>query len=354
MKIAFLSYPMLFQGRIGLGLQNVVLDTIEALRTVGVEAKLMDIVNERMDQYDLIQVYCATHGNHRIVETAKRLQIPVVLAPRRSPDLNRRRALIGDFCERLVGKLTGYEERTTYGHIRDAIQTADFLHVRGESERKAIIDAYGARPERIGIIRNGVAQRFFDATPERFEALGLVSRPFILCASAISEYKNQLGVIEALRDDAFDFVLAGPCHREGRAYLQACVDAAPGRVHYLGELHAADPVLMSAFAAATIHVLVSEGETGPNVALESLAAGTPVLIPSIHGIELPEASDLWCTAHHGDAGSIRSAARGLLRAPKDPARCRALVRDYSWTCSARELQILYTRVLAGHGDGTLV
>ena len=78
MRIAILSYPMLFQRRGGLQVQ--VRETLAALRGIGVEASLFDVRSERLEDYDVAHVFSAINGNHRIVEAAKIAGLPVVLS----------------------------------------------------------------------------------------------------------------------------------------------------------------------------------------------------------------------------------------------------------------------------------
>ena len=83
MRVAILSYSMLFQ-RVG-GLQVQVRETMAALREMSIDASFFDIYTDKFREYDLAHVFSAINGNHKIVEAAKKDRVPVVLSSRSAP-----------------------------------------------------------------------------------------------------------------------------------------------------------------------------------------------------------------------------------------------------------------------------
>ena len=115
MRIGILSYPMLFQ-REG-GLQVQVRSTLRALQeqsAPGLEVELVDVNRQRLDQFDLIHVFSAINGNHRLVELAADLGVPVVLSALLSPGWGR----LDGLRARLADRLTGLRGPTGFdGHL---------------------------------------------------------------------------------------------------------------------------------------------------------------------------------------------------------------------------------------------
>src|SRR4051812_23254236 len=74
-RIAIVSYSTLFQ--IPAGLAMKVRQTVRALVSIGVDAKLVNLVEESLSDFDLVHVFGAFNGNDRVVTHAKGLKKPV-------------------------------------------------------------------------------------------------------------------------------------------------------------------------------------------------------------------------------------------------------------------------------------
>lgn len=335
MRVAIFSYPMLFQRQGGLQIQ--VLETLDALRRLDIDAELFDWRSSNLSEYDLIHIFSALNGNHRVVESAVDAGVPVVLSSvLHSP--TRVGGLIANICERAVGRVTNWQFQTTYRQIRTALDRAGKIIALGTQEAKAMVTGYGVDPKKIVAIPNGIAARFFAADPAMFRARYNDIGPFVLVVASISPYKNQLGVIESLKGSGLAVVLVGSCLNEHASYLEECLKCQDPVVHYIGSLPNDDPLLASAYAAAEVFVLASDGEVMPLVALEALAAGTPVVLTKYHGCDLHSTRDILAEVDPKKRSEIRDAVMELRGRRANP---KALVQDLTWDSVAKQIFQVY-------------
>lgn len=344
MRVGILSYPMLFQREGGLQIQ--IRETIAALNSInggGIEASLIDPQRERLDSFDLVHVYSAINGNHRIMETASDMGVPVVLSPLLAPGWDRAAGLRAHLAERLTGKLTDWNAQTTFAQTKRALQLADRIVTLGEAEKKAVVEGFRVAAHKIQVLPNGINARFFAADPQLFRTRTGISAPFVLMVGAISPYKNQLALAQALEGCGLDIVLIGQAQVQHQAYLQAVLRLP--RLTWLGQLEHADPLLASAYRAAAVLALPSQGEVFPLSVLESLAAGTPVVMTNESALRIAQSEFALKQLHWQDLGSISRAILGLANEPPDRAAVQALVARFTWRRVADELADCYAQLV---------
>lgn len=347
MRVGILSYPMLFQ-RDG-GLQIQVRETIAALNRVEpcggrrLQVELVDPNRHRLDDYALIHVFSAINGNHRIVESASEMGVPVILSPLLSPGWNRATGLRARVVDRLAGRLSAWNVQTSYAQTKRALQQSQLVIALGAAERDALVSGFLVDQRKIVVLPNGVSPQFFGADPGLFRRHSGIDGPFVLMAGAISPYKNQLGVAQALEGSALPLVLVGQAQRADHDYLQDLL----GRpnVRWLGSLAHDDPLLASAFRAAAVLALPSQGEVQPLTVLEALAAGTPVVMTDQHALHLPASQFALREVRWDDGAALRQALLDLAGASPDRAAVAALVQAYTWPSVARQIAGHYFRVL---------
>lgn len=343
MRVGILSYPMLFQ-REG-DLQVQVSSTIRALQeqsAPGLEVALVDPNRERLDQYDLIHVFSAINGNHRLLELAADLGVPVVLSSVLSPGWGRLDGMRARLADRLTGRLTGWNVQTSYAQTKRALQLAHMVIALGTAERDAIVNAFQISDRKIHMLPSGIAPHFFGARQDEFRRCTGLNGPFVLMVGAISPYKNQLGLVRALAPLALPVVLIGRAQRQHQGYLQQLL-ALP-RVRWLGQLEHDDPLLASAYASASVLALPSQGEVVPMPVLEALAAGTPVVMTDANALSLPGSGFALKQLHWDDGAGMREAVADLLAHPPAREQVRALVERYSWQRVAEQMVACYTEL----------
>ncbi|TWI69005.1 hypothetical protein IP91_00070 [Pseudoduganella lurida] len=347
MRVGILSYPMLFQ-REG-GLQVQVRETIAALNRLAgdghpsLRAELADPNRQRLDQFDLVHVFSAINGNHRVVEAATEMGVPVVLSPLLSPGWSRTAAFRARVAERLAGRLTDWNVQTSYAQTKRALQLARLVIALGEPERQAIMSGFHVEPARIRVFPNGISRHFFAAGPDLFQQRTGIAGPFVLMVGSVNPYKNQRGLVEALAGLDVPIVLIGRVAGAEQGYLDSVL-ASPW-VRWLGELNHEDPLLASAYRAAAVVALPSHGEVFPLAVLEGMAAGTPVVMTNENALDL-RGSDfaLRKVAWH-DGAALRQAVCEFIRQPPERAVVQALVASYTWQSVAAGMASAYADVL---------
>lgn len=340
MRVGILSYPMLFQ-RDG-GLQVQVRSTIAALRALDVPALQVELVDpnrQRIDSYDVLHVFSAINGNYRLVELAHEMGVPVLLSALLSPGWSRAAGFRARLADRLVGRLTAWNVQTSYAQTKRALQLAQIIVALGAGERTALIDGFQVERSRIRLLPNGIGPRFFSADREAFVGQTGIDGPFVLMVGAISPYKNQLGLVQALEKSALPIVLIGRAQRQHQPYLQQLL-ASP-KVRWMGQLEHEDPLLASAYAAATVLALPSQGEVFPLAVLEALAAGTPVVMTDESALSLPSSGFALKQLRWNDSAALCDAIHGFVAAPPDRAAVRALVSAFTWQRVALQIAGLY-------------
>ncbi|HEX8604467.1 MAG TPA: glycosyltransferase family 4 protein [Pseudoduganella sp.] len=346
MRVGILSYPMLFQ-RDG-GLQVQVRETIAALNRLGadaahpLQAQLVDPNRERLDAFDLIHVFSAINGNYRIVEAASEMGVPVVLSPLLSPGWDRSSGFRARVADRLTGRLTAWNVQSSYAQTKRALQLAGLVIALGEAEREAIMSGFLVESGKIRVFPNGINRHFFTAQPELFRHRTGITGPFVLMVGSINPYKNQLGLVQALADMQLPVVLIGRVARQDQVYLDTVLRSP--WVRWLGALDHDDPLLASAYSAASVVALPSHGEVFPLAVLESLAAGTPVVMTDENALDLPESAFALRKARWHDAAAQRTAIRDFTERPPEREAVRALVEHYTWQRVAAEIANCYVEI----------
>lgn len=354
MRVGIMSYPMLFQREGGLQIQ--VRETIAALNQLpgaDIHAELIDPARECLAHYDVLHVFASINGNHRIVEAAADCGVPVVLSPLVSPTWNHGNGMCARVADRVLGSLTQWNVQTSYAHTRRALELANVLIALGEAESQAIRSGFLISEDKIRVLPNGISPQFFAGDPARFRARTGITGPFVLMVGAISPYKNQLGMVHALAELSLPLVVIGEAQERDVAYFREL--RATSGTFCLGAVAHDDPLLASAYAAASVFALPSHGEVLPLSVLESLAAGTPVVMTSASALSLPDSRFALRQVAWNDTEAQAEAVVEWIVKPPDRARVSALVRDYRWDKVAASLFACYAELVGtgrnAHRDG---
>ena len=204
------------------------------------------------------------------------------------------------------------------------------------------MDRLGARAGHGVLVPNGVDAQLFRPRP-RAEAraeLGLsASGRLVLVCGHLIERKDPLLALAAFARGA------GPADRLvylGRGPLEAALDAdvaARGlgaRVERRGEV--APEKLASWYAAADLLLLTSRREGRPNVVLEALASGRPVLATDAGGTRELLGEHEAMLARTREPGALSQQLATLLATRFDPAALAASVAHLTWDASLAALE----------------
>lgn len=236
---------------------------------------------------------------------------------------------------------------TVRRQIAATLGRCDHVVTVAEALRQVALEL-GAAPERVTTLRNGVdIERFSpgDRAAARRQ-LGLPEQgPLLLCVGHLIRRKGQHLLLEAYARrfgaDGPPLLLVG-----GGDDRQALEEQVRGlglerAVTFVGPV--TPEVLVQYYRAASTMILASLREGWPNVVLEALACGTPVLATRIWGT--PEIlSD--CPAGRLVEASVDGLHEGLADLDDlDPDAARPWAEAHTWEATVDGMQDLFTRLV---------
>lgn len=220
-----------------------------------------------------------------------------------------------------------------------------------------VMDRLGGKPGHGILVPNGVDAGLFHPRPraEARSALGLPpdGRLVLVCGHLI-ERKDPLLALAAFERGA------GPRDRlvfVGRGPLTAPLEAAIRARGLMGRVERRDEVapeeLARWYAAADLLLLTSRREGRPNVVLEALASGRPVLATDAGGTsELLGARHAAMLARTREPAALGRQLAALLATSFEPAALAASVAHLTWAASLEALTGCLLAAVAEAGEGT--
>lgn len=200
----------------------------------------------------------------------------------------------------------------------------------------------GAEACRLHVIRNGVDLDRFQILPTlpMRAKLGLEGSPLLLTVGNLHEHKGQRLVVQALarlrqRHPGARLVIVGD--GPDRAALRALsVSSGVGdAVQLVGTVPNAE--MAAWYSAADVLVLASSREGWPNVLLESMACGTPVVATAVGGVpEIVQQSVAGRVVAERNATAFADAIDQVLHVRAERACVRAYAEGFSWDRTSRE------------------
>jgi glycosyltransferase involved in cell wall biosynthesis len=280
-------------------------------------------------QWDLVDAQYLYPDGVAGAVLARRLRKPLVLTARGS-DVN----VLG--TRRLPRRLL----------LAAARQAEAVIAVSGALAERLV--ALGVDRERVHVLRNGVDTTLFQRQ-DRGEArarLGLDHGPVFASVGNLVPGKGHDLAIEAaahIPDAILLVVGAGPC-REALARTANAAGMAE-RVQFIAELPQRD--LVTVYAAADALVLASASEGWPNVLLEAMACGTPVVATAVGGVpEIVTEPTAGIVVQERSSEALASALRAIVDAPRAPAAVAAYAARFGWEEVALRQAALYAEIVA--------
>jgi teichuronic acid biosynthesis glycosyltransferase TuaC len=224
---------------------------------------------------------------------------------------------------------------------------------------QALADALiemGIPSDQITVLRNGVDLDIFrPGNRDSARAAMDIRGPTLLSVGHLIERKGHHVAIAAMpRLPSYTLLIAGDGPERPRLEALSAALGVQDRVRFMGSVPHED--LPQIYEGADALILASSREGWPNVLLESMACGTPVVASSIWGnpevVSAPEAGELMTSR---TPEGVVEAVEKLFRQPPSRAETRAFAERYSWDeTSIGQLQ-LFRRVLgawnARHSPG---
>jgi glycosyltransferase involved in cell wall biosynthesis len=339
MRVLFLTYP-----RIGLnrgGLQIQIEETAKALAELGVEVVFYNPWSNQIPDVDLCHAFSIDGSMLSHLERAQTLRKPIVISPVFSAFSHG--VLLTRIKVLLACSLPGmYSDLKRARHMLDM---ASHIVMLNREEEALISHVFpDVARKRITIVPNGIDARFLGGDPALFIQHYGVDR-FVLAVGSIEPNKNQLALIRAMQGSETSLVLIGRSHEQYQEYHRQCQEAASkAKVLFIGELRHDDPMLASAFSAATLFTLPSFSEVMPLSLYEAALAGCNIIASH----SFPLHSDL--VPHVARFNPADSAALSILIArelhrPSDNRFQAAVALMASWDEVGRKIATLYQDLL---------
>ncbi len=225
----------------------------------------------------------------------------------RPPDILYTLTVVPNIWGRVFGRaarvpviFSGYRSLLPNQHEGLLWRLSDRVVCNAEMLRDVMIERFAVNPNRIAVIPNAVDAEFFRPDPERRSSV-----PVVCSIGRLVEEKDPMTVAEAFRRTAervpearFEIVGDGPFRRRLEQFLEEHNLASRVRL-----IPGTDDV-RSRLWNASVFALGSKSEASPNVIIEAMAVGLPVVATSVGGV--PEL--------------VEDGRTGLLTPPRDPRR----------------------------------
>ncbi len=233
--------------------------------------------------------------------------------------------------------------------IRWAMRHTAGLVTVSRALKEALV-ALGVSAEKITVLRNGVDLELFHPVEREAERrrLGLTGVTLISVANLV-EGKGHDVVIRALaRLPETNLLVAGDGPQEHALRALAQGLGVAGRVRFLGGM--AQEELRCYYTAADVLVLASAREGWPNVLLEAMACGTPVVATRVGGIpEILAPGGPGILVDERTPEAVAAAVRALCADAPDRARTRRYAERFSWDETTQGQVRLIERLLREKG-----
>jgi len=224
-----------------------------------------------------------------------------------------------------------------------AAGVADRIITVSRALRDGVV-ALGADAGRTVVLRNGVdATRFRpvdrDAARSRYQVDG--SRKTVVAVGRLHPLKGFDLVIDAIATlPGVQLLIAGSGGERDALLARAAEHGVSDRVRLIGQQSHDD--LAALYSCADVLVLASSHEGWPNVLLEAMACGTPVVATDVGGTaEIVMAPEAGLIIEQRTANAIAAALQTLFAAPPERAATRRYAEHYSWDETSRGQERLF-------------
>jgi len=237
---------------------------------------------------------------------------------------------------------------TTYAIPRKWIQwaarrAAGLIAVSSRLKRR--VEELGIPPDRVLMLRNGVDLCFFSPR-ERNRARKILgfTRPTLLAVGNLVGLKRHVSIVNALpKLSEFDLVIVGDGPERDPLETRARQLGVTDRVRLLGRV--AQESLPLLYSAADFLVHPSEREGWPNVLLESMACGTPVVVSNFDGVnEIVSAPEAGRVLTETTPSCIAQTIQQLASARPARAATRRYAERFDWNSTTLGQIQLFRRV----------
>ncbi len=314
------TYPRyLMFPKLGVALQpdamaRSAMSDIEALRKSGWEPELIDAH------------YFYPDGVAAAV-VAEKLKLPLVITAR-GTDVN------------VLARMPGPGKQILWAAQRAAAVVAVSIRIRN-----VLVDL-GVDPSKIVLLRNGVDAEVFKPIDQQMarERFGLTGGLLAACVGNLVEEKGFALAIESLTHlKNWRLVLVGDGPQRNELAALARRLNVDHRVRFLATMPQRE--LCDLYSAADMLLLTSTREGWPNVVLESLACGTPVVAVDVGGVgEILTNRAVGRVVASRDPADVTRAVEELMNSRPDRDEIRRHAEQFDWLAISRGQWDVFMRI----------
>ena len=329
------------------GGENQLLRTARHLEALGLTARPFVPWLDRLERARLVHLFGMSPEGLALAGVARSMGIPVVLSTICWVEPRAIAAQAPDFPRRVLARAK-WEAKAFVPSWpcwrRSLLGMADAILPNSEAEARQLVRLFGAEPDRVRVVPNGVEARFAHAEPGAFRArVPEAPRDFVLYAGRVEPRKNVLGLVRAAKIAGLPLVVIGDVVPGHEGYDARCRDEGRGGLVRVPGIRHDDPALASAYAACRVFALPSWFETPGLSALEAALAGRPIVITPFGSTREYFEGQVRYT-HPDRPGMIARALAGAWDSGPDPGLADRVRRRFLWPEVARRTAEVYDLV----------
>jgi glycosyltransferase involved in cell wall biosynthesis len=221
------------------------------------------------------------------------------------------------------------------GHRKSVVEIlnrAAMILPNSESEYRRIVQSY-SRMAKYLVVPNGANPALFQYDPSVKK-----DRQLVLCVARIEGLKNQLNLIKALNNTAFNLIIIGSHAPNQARYYQECRDIAADNISFISHIPQAE--LVRYYQQAKVHILPSWFETTGLSSIEAALMGCSIVITN-----KGDAKEYFsCDAFYCDPGepqSILAAIETASAANLNQNLRQKILGNYTWKHAAVQTKRSY-------------
>ena len=355
-KVAMIVRSTLFTVKGGDTIQ--VTQTAAHLSRIGVVADVK-ITNEKINysEYDLLHFFNISRPAdilYHIKTSKKPFVISTIFIDYTGYDKYYRKGIVGmvfkflgtngiEYVKTISRWITGKDTLVSLSYIwkgqrksiNEILSHATLLLPNSHSEYSRLIKTYKCITDHL-VIPNGIDPALF-----RFDSSIEKDKQMVLCVARIEGIKNQLNLIKALNNTAFNLIIIGSPAPNQPAYYRVCKNMAASNVTFIN--HLSQEELVSYYQKAKVHILPSWFETTGLSSLEAAAMGCNIVITGNGDTkEYFGTHAFYCNP--ALPADIYHAIETAASLPEDDFLRRKILTHYSWEQATIKTMEAYKRI----------
>lgn len=336
MKVLIQGYNTCHQNIAG-GVSKRIVSFMDALNRNGVDCKIFDYWNDRIEDYDIIHFFKVQSEHYSLANYLTSKNKPYVISS--IVPIEKRNWI------RLNCWLDKLKLHTLIGMNREFMNNASFVVTESLQEKKYIEECYGINKIKIRSIPNGVYLNEDNVDKNLFLNKFHVTDGFVLCVGRIDPNKNQLNLIKALNNTNIQLVIIGGPDPQNTDYFERCKVIADSNVIFTGWIPDSDILLKAAYQSAKVVVLPSFKETFGNVILEGAISHSNISFNKDLVIKDWGIDNYAYTFNPNNIQTIRNAVEKAYYSSVNSELFDFVRKEFTWDAVAQKYIELYKQLL---------